>query len=273
MGAAFAVAGAGAAAHRRPRRLPAPPRLPCFVMGIGFGFVASPAVVAAQSSVVWQHRGVATGANMFARSVGSAVGIAVFGAIANSVVAARTGGSRPRPRAPADRRAGPRDPRGLPGLGPGLARAARRGHRSCPAASSRVPPARRVRPMKRTIYDEDHEAFRGSVREFLERSVIPHVDEHAASKALPREFWLEAGKQGFLGLEIPEEYGGSDGRRLPVQRGAHRGARQGQRRAVLVRGHPRRHRRAVPRRADHRGAARSAGCRASPPARSSPRSA
>jgi len=62
--------------------------------------------------------------------------------------------------------------------------------------------------MKRTIYDEDHEAFRGSVREFLERSVIPHVDEHAASKALPREFWLEAGKQGLLGLEIPETYGG-----------------------------------------------------------------
>lgn len=63
--------------------------------------------------------------------------------------------------------------------------------------------------MKRTIYDEDHEAFRGSVREFLERSVIPHAEQHIADKALPREFWLEAGKQGFLGLEIPEEYGGS----------------------------------------------------------------
>ncbi len=62
--------------------------------------------------------------------------------------------------------------------------------------------------MKRAIYDEDHEAFRGSVREFLERSVIPHVDEHAAQKALPREFWLEAGKQGFLGLEVPDTYGG-----------------------------------------------------------------
>jgi long-chain-acyl-CoA dehydrogenase len=38
--------------------------------------------------------------------------------------------------------------------------------------------------------------------------VIPHVEQHARDKALPREFWLEAGKQGFLGLEIPEEYGG-----------------------------------------------------------------
>src|SRR4051795_12203709 len=62
--------------------------------------------------------------------------------------------------------------------------------------------------MKRSIYDEDHEAFRSSVREFLERSVVPHVEQHATDKALPREFWLEAGRQGFLGLEIPEEHGG-----------------------------------------------------------------
>jgi len=64
--------------------------------------------------------------------------------------------------------------------------------------------------MKRSIYDEDHEAFRASVREFLERSVIPHVEQHAADKAIPRDFWLEAGRQGFLGLEIPEGYGGAE---------------------------------------------------------------
>jgi alkylation response protein AidB-like acyl-CoA dehydrogenase len=63
--------------------------------------------------------------------------------------------------------------------------------------------------MKREIYDEDHEAFRSSVKEFLDREVVPDVEKHAVDKALPREFWLEAGKQGFLGLEIPEEYGGS----------------------------------------------------------------
>ncbi|HYF73009.1 MAG TPA: acyl-CoA dehydrogenase family protein [Nocardioides sp.] len=64
--------------------------------------------------------------------------------------------------------------------------------------------------MKRSIYDEDHEAFRASVREFLERSVIPQVEQHAADKAIPRDFWLEAGRQGFLGLEIPEEHGGAE---------------------------------------------------------------
>ena len=65
--------------------------LPCFVMGIGFGLVASPSIIAAQSSVTWQHRGVATGSTMFARSVGSAIGVAVFGAIVNHQVASRLG--------------------------------------------------------------------------------------------------------------------------------------------------------------------------------------
>ncbi|GAA1780911.1 MDR family MFS transporter [Nocardioides hankookensis] len=65
--------------------------LPSFVMGVGFGLIASPSIVAAQSAVTWQHRGVATGSTMFARSVGSAVGVAVFGAIVNHEVAQRLG--------------------------------------------------------------------------------------------------------------------------------------------------------------------------------------
>jgi len=69
--------------------------VPCFVMGLGFGLVASPSVIAAQSSVTWQHRGVATGTTMFARSVGSAVGVAMFGAIANGVVTSRLGRTVP----------------------------------------------------------------------------------------------------------------------------------------------------------------------------------
>src|SRR3954462_6413112 len=64
--------------------------------------------------------------------------------------------------------------------------------------------------MRRSIYDEDHEAFRSSVREFLDRQVKPELDEHAEEKRIPPEFWLEAGKQGFLGLEVPEKYGGSE---------------------------------------------------------------
>ncbi len=64
----------------------------CFVIGLGMGLVASPTLVAAQSTVDWESRGVVTGTNLFARSMGSALGIAVFGAIANAALAVRVGG-------------------------------------------------------------------------------------------------------------------------------------------------------------------------------------
>ncbi len=63
----------------------------CWVIGIGMGFTASPVLIAAQQAADWQTRGVVTGTNLFARSVGSAVGVAVFGAIANAAVASRIG--------------------------------------------------------------------------------------------------------------------------------------------------------------------------------------
>jgi MFS family permease len=56
----------------------------CFVVGAGMGMVAAPTLIAAQSTVEWDERGVVTGTNMFSRSIGSAVGVAVFGAIANA---------------------------------------------------------------------------------------------------------------------------------------------------------------------------------------------
>jgi len=58
--------------------------LGAFVLGVGLGLTASPTLVAVQSVVSWERRGVVTGANMFSRSLGSAVGAAVFGAIANA---------------------------------------------------------------------------------------------------------------------------------------------------------------------------------------------
>ena len=63
----------------------------CFVIGFGFGWSAVPTLIAAQSSVGWSERGVVTGANMFSRSIGSAVGAAIFGAIANGIIASHGG--------------------------------------------------------------------------------------------------------------------------------------------------------------------------------------
>jgi EmrB/QacA subfamily drug resistance transporter len=60
-----------------------------FVLGIGMGFASVSTVVAVQSVVGWNRRGVVTGSNMFIRTLGSAVGIAVFGSIANTTLADR----------------------------------------------------------------------------------------------------------------------------------------------------------------------------------------
>jgi EmrB/QacA subfamily drug resistance transporter len=58
----------------------------CFVVGAGLGLVAGPTLIAAQSTVGWSERGVVTGTNMFSRSMGSALGVALFGAIANGTL-------------------------------------------------------------------------------------------------------------------------------------------------------------------------------------------
>ncbi|GAA4235061.1 MDR family MFS transporter [Streptosporangium album] len=61
----------------------------CFVVGAGLGLASSPTMVAVQSVVGWERRGVVTATNMFCRSIGSAVGAAVLGAISNATLADR----------------------------------------------------------------------------------------------------------------------------------------------------------------------------------------
>ncbi|MDQ0727732.1 MFS transporter [Microbacterium sp. W4I20] len=66
-----------------------------FLFGFGLGWSAAPTLIAAQASVGWGERGAVTGMNAFARSAGSAVGVAVFGAISNSVIAQGRGPDDP----------------------------------------------------------------------------------------------------------------------------------------------------------------------------------
>ena len=63
--------------------------------------------------------------------------------------------------------------------------------------------------MQRTIFDADHEAFRATCRTFVDRQLRPHQEKHIANHEFGREVWLELGKQGLLGLNVPHEYGGS----------------------------------------------------------------
>ncbi|KAF4406334.1 MULTISPECIES: acyl-CoA dehydrogenase family protein [Streptomyces] len=62
--------------------------------------------------------------------------------------------------------------------------------------------------MQRTIFTAEHEAFRESVRTFIAKEVTPHHERWEREGAVDREAWLAAGRQGLLGLDVPEEYGG-----------------------------------------------------------------
>jgi acyl-CoA dehydrogenase len=63
----------------------------------------------------------------------------------------------------------------------------------------------------KSLFNEEHEIFRDSYRRFLETEADAHVDEWLAQGKVPKEFWLKAGEQGFLGIGVPEEYGGPGG--------------------------------------------------------------
>jgi len=61
----------------------------------------------------------------------------------------------------------------------------------------------------RTLFSADHEAFRDSVRRFIEREIIPHHAAWEDQGYVDREVWRKAGENGLLCLTMPEEYGGA----------------------------------------------------------------
>jgi alkylation response protein AidB-like acyl-CoA dehydrogenase len=61
---------------------------------------------------------------------------------------------------------------------------------------------------QRTLFEPEHDLFRESFRAFLDRHVAPFHDQWEKDHLTDRDVWLEAGKQGFLGTQMPEEYGG-----------------------------------------------------------------
>jgi alkylation response protein AidB-like acyl-CoA dehydrogenase len=62
--------------------------------------------------------------------------------------------------------------------------------------------------MLRALYESEHEAFRRSVRGFVERQVVPFHEQWEKDGVVDRSVWLEGGKQGLLGMDVPEEFGG-----------------------------------------------------------------
>ncbi|WP_024793656.1 acyl-CoA dehydrogenase family protein [Tomitella biformata] len=62
--------------------------------------------------------------------------------------------------------------------------------------------------MQRTVFNEDHEAFRQSIRDFIAKEVSPVHHEWEAEGHPPREFYRRLGELGVLGVQAPEEFGG-----------------------------------------------------------------
>jgi alkylation response protein AidB-like acyl-CoA dehydrogenase len=60
----------------------------------------------------------------------------------------------------------------------------------------------------RTLFEEEHDAFRESFSAWVANEVVPHYPEWERNALTPRDMFTSAGKYGFLAMSLPEEYGG-----------------------------------------------------------------
>lgn len=61
---------------------------------------------------------------------------------------------------------------------------------------------------KSPYFNQDHELFRESVRNFVKKEVKPFINKWEDEKRIPKDIWLKMGENGFLGINYPELYGG-----------------------------------------------------------------
>ena len=60
-------------------------------------------------------------------------------------------------------------------------------------------------------FGETHHLVRQTVRKFVEREILPQVDEWEEQGEFPRELYRRAGEAGILGIGYPEAFGGTEG--------------------------------------------------------------
>jgi alkylation response protein AidB-like acyl-CoA dehydrogenase len=63
--------------------------------------------------------------------------------------------------------------------------------------------------MRRALFEADHESFRGSVRAFLDKQVVPHYPQWEAAGTVPRELFTAVGELGLFAVAVPERFGGA----------------------------------------------------------------
>ncbi len=61
---------------------------------------------------------------------------------------------------------------------------------------------------KREIFEAEHDDYRESFAKFLQKEAVPHYPEWNPNQIVPRELFTKMAEHGFLGMEVPEEYGG-----------------------------------------------------------------
>ena len=57
-------------------------------------------------------------------------------------------------------------------------------------------------------YTQEHRIFRESFRKFLDKEIVPHVEQWEEDGIVPRWAWKKMGDNGFLSTSVPAEYGG-----------------------------------------------------------------
>ena len=62
--------------------------------------------------------------------------------------------------------------------------------------------------MNSLYFTEEHQLFRESLKDFLKKEVVPHIEKWEKTGEIERFIWKKFGDMGYFGLSYPEEYGG-----------------------------------------------------------------
>jgi len=61
---------------------------------------------------------------------------------------------------------------------------------------------------RQAYHTEEHQMLKTAIDEFLKKEALPHYEEWEKQKMVPKSFWRKMGEQGFLCMDMPEQYGG-----------------------------------------------------------------
>ncbi len=64
--------------------------------------------------------------------------------------------------------------------------------------------------MDSRYFTEEHNLFRQSLADFLQKEVVPHIEKWEETGYIERFIWEKFGEMGFFGIAYPEAYGGMD---------------------------------------------------------------